>query len=392
MTWGEARLARTHKSDLKKLPLFLAILIIVEEVLPLVVIYAPFLLPSTCILPSQLLKIRHGEEVKRAAAVERLRTSDKVRELMALAGLPGPNKGSSLGGAVSRRIEQQVTDLPALSDEARAELSAAWQNLSDDVLADLNVVFGLPTRFRPARVLRANLERHVGNVMSDDILLHVGKQTTAASQPQSAQLSTMTSTGSDAGSPELSTAVDDADISDEHSRPRDFPQDVPTLSSVASERGLRASEVDGHDMASELRSWTEMTRHLVARRSKAAVGSDASLPSPKFSAVEIAFLPLSLYPPPNLFTPSLVAPKVEGAPRSSVSPDANGKANVDGTPLSTPGSIEAAQARVQDGGILAKSKQVVKEVVEAEERRQKLRQKKKEQEQEQAAKGNVKGQ
>lgn len=39
-SWAEARLMRTHSKDLKKLPLFLAILLILEEVLPLVVIYA----------------------------------------------------------------------------------------------------------------------------------------------------------------------------------------------------------------------------------------------------------------------------------------------------------------------------------------------------------------
>ena len=36
---------------------FLLIVIIAEEVIPLVVIYAPFLLPSTCLLPSQKERI-----------------------------------------------------------------------------------------------------------------------------------------------------------------------------------------------------------------------------------------------------------------------------------------------------------------------------------------------
>lgn len=56
-----------------KLPLFLFILVTVEELLPLMVIYTPFLLPSTCILPSQKQKIRDSVEVKRMRSIERLR-------------------------------------------------------------------------------------------------------------------------------------------------------------------------------------------------------------------------------------------------------------------------------------------------------------------------------
>lgn len=56
-----------------KLPLFLLILVTVEELLPLMVIYTPFLLPSTCILPSQRLKIRKRFELKREECIKSLR-------------------------------------------------------------------------------------------------------------------------------------------------------------------------------------------------------------------------------------------------------------------------------------------------------------------------------
>ena len=56
-----------------KLPLFLLILVTVEELLPLMVIYTPFLLPSTCILPSQRLKIRKRFELKRETRINELR-------------------------------------------------------------------------------------------------------------------------------------------------------------------------------------------------------------------------------------------------------------------------------------------------------------------------------
>lgn len=73
LTWEETQLFRTHTLDMRKLPLFLLILVTVEELLPLMVIYTPFMLPSTCILPSQRMSIMKRVEVKRKAAVVELR-------------------------------------------------------------------------------------------------------------------------------------------------------------------------------------------------------------------------------------------------------------------------------------------------------------------------------
>ncbi|WFC94277.1 hypothetical protein MBRA1_000905 [Malassezia brasiliensis] len=73
LTYEEATLLRTHSADMLKLPLFLLILVTIEELLPLMVIYTPFLLPSTCILPSQRLKIRKRFELKREECVNALR-------------------------------------------------------------------------------------------------------------------------------------------------------------------------------------------------------------------------------------------------------------------------------------------------------------------------------
>lgn len=71
-TWEETQMIRTHSSDMLKLPLFLLILVTVEELLPLMVIYTPFLLPSTCILPSQIVKIRQRLEVNREEAIKKI--------------------------------------------------------------------------------------------------------------------------------------------------------------------------------------------------------------------------------------------------------------------------------------------------------------------------------
>ena len=45
---------------------FVLVLIILEEALPLIVIYAPFMLPSTTILPSQSERIYVKKEDKKA--------------------------------------------------------------------------------------------------------------------------------------------------------------------------------------------------------------------------------------------------------------------------------------------------------------------------------------
>lgn len=57
MTRWETVFVRTNKQDLVKLIPFLLILLILEEALPLFVLYAPFLLPSTCLLVSQRNRI-----------------------------------------------------------------------------------------------------------------------------------------------------------------------------------------------------------------------------------------------------------------------------------------------------------------------------------------------
>ncbi|KAG6820879.1 hypothetical protein H0H93_010223 [Arthromyces matolae] len=57
LTRFEFRLIQTQRSDLNKVVPFLFIALLLEEIIPLIAIYAPFMLPSTCILPSQRERI-----------------------------------------------------------------------------------------------------------------------------------------------------------------------------------------------------------------------------------------------------------------------------------------------------------------------------------------------
>jgi LETM1 and EF-hand domain-containing protein 1, mitochondrial len=57
------------------------IILIIEEIIPLVVMYAPGLLPSTCILPSQKERIDAKKREKKAAYVATMpETFEEIRQ------------------------------------------------------------------------------------------------------------------------------------------------------------------------------------------------------------------------------------------------------------------------------------------------------------------------
>jgi len=66
LTRSEYRLIQKQKDDINKVIPFLIIALTLEEVIPLIAIYAPFMLPSTCILPAQQQRIqaRRAEKTK----------------------------------------------------------------------------------------------------------------------------------------------------------------------------------------------------------------------------------------------------------------------------------------------------------------------------------------
>ncbi|CAD6900353.1 unnamed protein product [Tilletia controversa] len=193
----EYQLVKYHNSDMRKLPLFLAIVLILEELLPLVVIYAPGLLPSTCILPSQIAKIREKDEVRRTEAVQRLRA--KEGGLVA-----GQGTEASAGG---------------WDEEAKRVIGA----LDAAALKDLSVTFKLPT-WGGSMLQRGRLASHLVYLRSDDALM----------------------AGSSSGS---GTAVAD-----------EVPQDVEGLQRACTERGLRTSGVDSLTMSEALRRWLSVTQ------------------------------------------------------------------------------------------------------------------------------------
>ncbi|WFD26732.1 hypothetical protein MNAN1_001717 [Malassezia nana] len=176
-TWEETQMIRTHSSDMLKLPLFLLILVTVEELLPLMVIYTPFLLPSTCILPSQALKIRQRLEVNRETAVQNIQNllrehkeiqpqSDSLPD--ALAALPPASLREltivynlSKWGTDGFRRERILNHVRQLQeDDQRLSVAEVLQdgNVNMDLLSNACVQRGLVSASQMKLMLRAWLD------------------------------------------------------------------------------------------------------------------------------------------------------------------------------------------------------------------------------------------
>ncbi|CAE6416449.1 unnamed protein product [Rhizoctonia solani] len=134
MTWEETHFIKTYNEDMVKLIPFLLILLILEEALPLVVLYAPFLLPSTCILPNQRARILW----KRDDAQFNARS--EARSILLSV------------GSLQKFVEEGTKDMPA------------------DLVTALAKVFGLSTR-GPIALQRRRLEKHLEYLINDDRLL-----------------------------------------------------------------------------------------------------------------------------------------------------------------------------------------------------------------------------
>ncbi|KAI0790685.1 hypothetical protein C8Q75DRAFT_851782 [Abortiporus biennis] len=129
----ESRFIRIHNEDRLKLIPFVLIIIVIEEIIPLIVMYAPFILPSTCILPSQQERI-----------VEKRREKQQ-------------------GFAVHPVFEE----IRKLQDISMASITPL---LSHTALASLNGLAGMSS-FGPSPILKRRLVRHLTFISEDDALL-----------------------------------------------------------------------------------------------------------------------------------------------------------------------------------------------------------------------------
>nr|CDI53811.1 conserved hypothetical protein [Melanopsichium pennsylvanicum 4] len=205
LTREESQLIQVHNADMRKLPLFLFILLILEEALPLVVIWAPSLLPSTCILPTQLTKIRLGEEVKRANAVEALRESEAVKKLLPVVQVTSNKDRGDGGGGLK---------IAAAHADASEDV---FSSLSSEELAKLAKMFSLST-WGGSGMIRRRLDLHMSYIRNDDALMC----------PRDGSVSSI-------------------------------PQNANALAKACGERGLRCSAIDHKEMFESLRTWLRYT-------------------------------------------------------------------------------------------------------------------------------------
>jgi len=142
LTRRESRFVHTYRQDIVKLIPFALTIIIAEELIPLMVIYAPFLLPSTCILPSQKERI----DGKRR---------DKQRAFFM--------EASDIFAAIRAR---QSTHSSALTADSL---------LQGNALVYFSGTLGLST-FGPPFRLRRSVKKHLAFIREDDDLLRCENQ------------------------------------------------------------------------------------------------------------------------------------------------------------------------------------------------------------------------
>ncbi|KAI1796342.1 hypothetical protein LXA43DRAFT_1157234 [Ganoderma leucocontextum] len=145
--WETRFIANYNRDALKLIP-FLLIIIVAEETIPLVVIYAPFLLPSTCLLPSQRERI----ENKRREKQKNIADSMKL---------------------VFQEVYKRIAEQPQLSVDKLLDRTAV---LSYSGMFSLST-FGIP----PVRLRR--VKKHLAKVAADDAVLvqeNFGARLTAA--------------------------------------------------------------------------------------------------------------------------------------------------------------------------------------------------------------------
>jgi len=131
----ESRFIQTNKSDLARLVPFVAIVLVLEEVIPLIVLYAPGMLPSTCILASQRERIDAKRREKQRAYAETMHDAflevRKAGPAALASSLPSTISSIGLCGLLSlstwgpnfqrrRRIEKHLGSV-AVDDELLAK-------------------------------------------------------------------------------------------------------------------------------------------------------------------------------------------------------------------------------------------------------------------------------
>ncbi|KIK67006.1 hypothetical protein GYMLUDRAFT_844297, partial [Collybiopsis luxurians FD-317 M1] len=114
LTRAEGRLIHLQRRDVTKLIPFIIMAIVLEELIPVAAIYAPFMLPSTCILPGQRSRIDEKKTQKAMAAA-----ADPEHVLAAIRknAVNGTLSSSALSGTGSAAVVCSLLRLPTFGND-----------------------------------------------------------------------------------------------------------------------------------------------------------------------------------------------------------------------------------------------------------------------------------
>lgn len=183
MSRWETKFIRTNKQDTLKLIPFLLMILIIEEIIPLVVVYAPFILPSTCLLPSQKERIDTKRREKQKVYAlnnkplfEQLRqrlladpaTPTKALDSSALTAVNGLLALSTIGpnSLRLRRLQQHLASIA--EDDMLLKRESFGQRLTEAALRDALEERGIITDGLSPQVWQSRLEWWLKNVEGGD--------------------------------------------------------------------------------------------------------------------------------------------------------------------------------------------------------------------------------
>ncbi|KAG7449750.1 uncharacterized protein BT62DRAFT_928486 [Guyanagaster necrorhizus] len=105
-TRREWRMLRTQKRDVLKVVPFLITAVLLEELIPVMVLYAPAMLPSTCILPGQVRRIRDKKVERAREALPTLRKAHEYLEVHKEGPFPFRKDDLDVDGDMDSLVEQ----------------------------------------------------------------------------------------------------------------------------------------------------------------------------------------------------------------------------------------------------------------------------------------------
>jgi len=155
------------EQDIRRLPLFLALLVVCGEFTPLAVVFFPNRVPLTCRIPSQVNQLRRKAEERRTLAIERYHHAGDNAQPGGYAaqalGITGPRMASYLGGLTlhefwyGRRLWKRMNFL-AKDDELLIEAGGVQALENDEVLLACEDR-GIPIVERDIKTLRQVLKQ-----------------------------------------------------------------------------------------------------------------------------------------------------------------------------------------------------------------------------------------